>query len=124
LIKTCQPNSVAKVTTIPAINTPIEIATKDLEKPKSNKKAATLPVQAPVIGKGIATKRTSPRSSSLSTNRLLFRVLENSHLKNRSNMLKRLKNLDTGPKKRSTGIIAIMLPNTDKKYAGHIDNFK
>jgi hypothetical protein len=115
---------VAKVTTIPAINTPMEIAAKDLVKPKSNKKAATLPVQAPVIGNGIATKRISPRSSSLSTNRLLLRVLENSHLKNRSNILKRLKNLDTGPKKRSRGIMAIMLPKTDKKYAGHTDNFK
>jgi len=90
-MKTCQPNNVATVTITPAIKTPIEIATNERIKPKSNKKATTLPVQAPVMGKGIATKRSNPKSSSLSTNRLLLRDRSKSHAKNILNGLYRPK---------------------------------
>ena len=49
-------------TTNPAIKTPSKIRGKARRNGMPNKNAAMDPVQAPVIGNGIATKSTSARS--------------------------------------------------------------
>ena len=77
------PNVIA-VTIIPAIKTPKAIKGKARLMGMPNTKAAKAPVQAPVKGKGIATKiikaKSRQRSNFLECFRLVF---SNNQLKNR-----------------------------------------
>jgi hypothetical protein len=82
------PVTVTVVTTIPAIKTPETIASNACLNltPKTN--AAAQPDQAPVAGRGIATKIVSARSPYFSKLSVLFlRVRENSHAKKLSKIV-------------------------------------
>jgi hypothetical protein len=104
-----------KLTIIPAIKTPISIAKNERLMRNSNKLAATVPVQAPVTGRGIATKRTSPQKPHFSTSPDFFSTRLNQREKKLpiigmpSNLSKN--NL----KNKSKGTTGSKLPNTDKK---------
>jgi hypothetical protein len=104
----------AKLTIIPANKTPKIIAGKANRNLMPKRKAATLPVQAPVTGKGIMTNRTNPKASYFSTKRERLRVRENHQEKNLSNGLNLLKNLETGPKNKRRGTTGIIFPITDR----------
>ena len=67
----------------PANNTPSIIARNAFFIEKSNRLAATVPVQAPVTGKGIETKKTSPQNPHFSTAPERLLTLINHHLKKR-----------------------------------------
>ena len=77
----------ASVTMIPDIRIPAEIAGIACFKGILNRNAATQPVQAPVIGRGIATKRITPIASNLSISLLFLLVLSNNQPKKRSKIL-------------------------------------
>ncbi len=62
--------------------------------------AATHPVQAPVTGKGIPTKRTNPQNSNVSTSFPFRRVRANSQEKKRSHNFHCRSHDDTGSKKK------------------------
>ena len=56
----------------PAVKTPKKIDKNDLENLISKRPAIKAPVQAPVIGSGIATNKNKPKTSNLLTFLLLF----------------------------------------------------
>ena len=64
-IKNSTPITVA-VTITPAMRTPAVIAAKAGQKRKPSKKATAQPVQAPVMGSGMATKIANAVSSKVS----------------------------------------------------------
>lgn len=64
---TAHPRTVTQVTMAPAIRTPAIIDIKECLNFRPIRKARREPVQAPVIGSGIATKSTRPNRSYLST---------------------------------------------------------
>jgi hypothetical protein len=57
---------VATVTIAPAMSTPAAMAAKDGQNLKPSKKATAQPVQAPVKGKGMATKMANAVSPKFS----------------------------------------------------------
>ena len=77
-------NKEARVTTTPAMRIPPITAGKAYQKRTPKRNAATVPVQAPVIGRGMATKSTSPSASYRSTTLPLLLVRANSQVKNLS----------------------------------------
>jgi len=110
---------VIKVTTIPAINTPVNMAAKDFLNGMPNKNAAAVPVQAPVIGNGMATNRTSvikvPYFAALEVN--LFLVLANIQVKNLlKNVDLSISHFETGSNNHNNSMAGIKLPITAHKY--------
>lgn len=110
---------VSSVTTVPEIRMPAVMAGREYRRrmPKTN--AAAQPVQAPVTGRGIATKginAIAPYFSYLAS--IFLRVLANSHAKNRSKRLEcRRRNSETGPSKRRSGSTGTMFPMTPRRKA-------
>ena len=84
-----------------------------------NKKATIVPVQAPVKGKGIATKLTKAISPYFSIPGLLFLlVLSKSQSKNLWKSLELSEShLETGPKNKSKNTIGTKFPKTEIKKA-------
>ena len=76
------PSKLKIVTIIPAQQIPMKMQIKLGTNFIPNKYAATLPVQAPVIGSGIITNKISPNSSYFLISFPFFRVRANSHSKN------------------------------------------
>ena len=81
-----QPKRVALVTMTPAINTPIEIDVIECLKLSPKSTAASEPVQAPVIGRGMATNNARPIFSYLSIILPRFRACSKRKSKNFLNM--------------------------------------
>ncbi len=105
----------SKVTITPAIITPTRINGKAFLKGTPKTKAATEPVQAPVTGKGIATKVMSAKAPKiLKRVSCFFLVLSKSQVKN---LLKNTEcsesHLETDSKKRSKKTIGKILPQTE-----------
>ena len=91
-----QPIIVRVVTIAPAISTPAAMARKARQKGNPSRKARIAPVQAPVKGRGIATKIVSPRVSYLSTIFPLLLDRSNTQLIILSNSFTLLKSLTMG----------------------------
>jgi hypothetical protein len=116
------PVNVSIVTTIPAINTPANIARNACLNLMPNTNAAAHPVHAPVTGSGTATNKVSASVPYFSNLSLWLRwVLVNNHVKNISKILQRLRKVDTGSRNNNRGITGIILPSTAKIYASGTD---
>jgi len=98
-----------------AMQTPMAIARNAYLKRILKSVAATHPVQAPVIGSGIATKNIRPKNSyfSIRPERLLVR--SKSQWKNLLKGQNLLKNPETGSSKKSIGTTGTRFPIIEKK---------
>lgn len=112
-------NLINPKTIIPDIATPVAINGNAFLKGTANKKAATAPVQAPVKGKGIATKLIKAISPYLVILASLFLlVLSKSHAKKRLHILDFAdSHLDTAFRKISKNITGTKFPITETKKA-------
>ena len=101
----------------PAIKTPKNIKGNAFLKGTPNKKAAIEPVQAPVKGKGIATKLINAIAPYLFILLLVFLlVLSKTQEKNLAQILLfEESQFETGPKNKSKNTTGIILPKTEKK---------
>jgi len=97
---------------MPARSTPATIAGNANLNLIPRRKAATLPVHAPVTGSGIITNKISPKDSYFSISFERLKVCLNHQSKKRSNNLNRLNRREMGPNSRSKGITGIKLPIT------------
>ncbi len=82
--KIVTPSKQRQVTIMPAMSTPIKIDNMACLNFKPRSTASSEPVQAPVIGKGIATNNARPMPSYLSISFPRFLVRSKSHFKIRS----------------------------------------
>jgi len=91
------------------------MAAKAGQKRKPTRKAMAQPVQAPVMGRGMATNTAKAVRPKLSCSRMYFLLVrEKSQVKNLSQIANLLSQSETGPRKRSKGITGIRFPRTDK----------
>lgn len=101
---------------IPAIKTPNNTEITALAGFIPRRKEAIEPVQAPVKGRGMATKIINPNTLYLSIKLLLDLVCLKSQLKNLSKILNLLlRKSDIGPKRNIISIGGIILPIYDNK---------
>ena len=108
----------ASVVRTPAIRTPTSIAAKAWWRGIPNVKATAQPVQAPVTGKGIATKGIRASAPYLRTLSLCRCVLAKSHLKKASKIAYFLRShSDTRSRNRRTGKTGIIFPTIDSRKA-------
>ena len=82
-----------------------------------NTKAATLPVHAPVTGKGMATKNNKNNAPNFSYCSSCLLVLLKSQEKNSSKQCHLLKKIKKGLKYSNKNITGKILPKTAQKYA-------
>ena len=104
-----------KLTIIAAIITPSVIARKALVNLILKMLAAKEPVQAPVVGNGIATKRIRPINSYFSIRVVLRLVLSSSQLKNFEKKDRVLNFLVIGEKTKSRIGTGRIFPITEKR---------
>ncbi len=102
-----------RVTITPAVRTPITTPVSAYLKLRPMRNAAIEPVQAPVIGKGSATKIARPSVLYFSTIRERDLVCENNQSKKRLKGLHLERNLEKGPRNNKIKIAGIRLPITD-----------
>lgn len=102
----------AQITTRPAMITPPAIIGKAYQKRISNKKAATEPVQTPVMGSGIATKNSKKNAPYFSYLTSCFRVLLNSQQKKISSICHLLKKSENGLRYINRNIAGTRFPKT------------
>lgn len=109
------PPLVAKVTIVPAMNTPKAIEGKAFLNGILNKKEITEPVQAPVTGNGTATNKTNATDPYFLIKELWFlSVLLKNQEKNLSKMTKFLEShLEIGPKKEIRKSAGTRLPKKE-----------
>lgn len=104
------PSKERVVTITAAMNTPKRIDIMALWNLMLKRNAATEPVQAPVMGKGMATKSIRPIDLYLSTTALLLLVRLNSQSKKILKNFILLSSLEKGPSNSSMGETGIIFP--------------
>jgi hypothetical protein len=111
------PRTHNKETINPAPITPRTIAINAYLNLILNNDAATTPLQAPVIGSGIATNIAKPKASYFCTASEFFLVRSKSQSKNFAQSLNFLSRAEIGSNRKSAGIIMLILPSTDNQNA-------
>jgi len=99
---------------IPENKTPQNTAKSVLEREKFNNLATNVPVQAPVVGKGIATNTISPKYPQRETFLDFFLILANHQFKTLPIILNFINFLKRKSKRKNKGTTGSIFPKTER----------